>query len=252
VGLLTVVLVALVTGAFGDPIGYLPFAVAAGLSGVVGLVAFYAALATGTMGVVSPIAALGVVVPVVLGLARGESPPLPVLAGIVLAVVGVVLASGPELGGGSGARPLLLAAVAALGFGLALALIAEGSRTSTVMTMVGMRAASVTALAAVVLAGLTRWRAHPAEARGVRRTRRAWTRTDAVALTVIGVADIMANLAFGQASRGGYVSVVSVLGSLYPVVTVLLAMGVHGERLARVQTVGVTVALGAVVLIAGG
>ena len=60
-GLLAVLVIALAVGAFDDPSGYLPWAVAAGLAGMVGLVCFYAALAAGTMGVVSPIAALGVV-----------------------------------------------------------------------------------------------------------------------------------------------------------------------------------------------
>ena len=68
-------------------------------------------------------------------------------SGIVVAVAGVVLASGPELSGRAGARPVLLAAVAAVGFGVALLAIAEGSRHSTLMTLVTMRATSVTLLA---------------------------------------------------------------------------------------------------------
>ena len=61
-----------------------------------------------------------------------------------------------------------------------------------------------------------------------------------------------ANLAFGLASTRGLVSVVAVLGSLYPVVTVLLARILHGERLAPAQTLGVAGALGGVALIASG
>jgi drug/metabolite transporter (DMT)-like permease len=68
----------------------------------------------------------------------------------------------------------------------------------------------------------------------------------------VGVGDLSANLAFGLASRRGAVSVVSVLGSLYPVVTTLLAGLVHHERLGRIQLVGVAGALGGVVLIAAG
>jgi drug/metabolite transporter (DMT)-like permease len=249
VGLLTVVVVAVASGALGDARGYLPYALAAGVAGVVGLVAFYAALATGTMGVVSPIAATGVVVPVLVGLARGESPSRVVLAGIALAVLGVVLASGPELAGAAGARPLLLAAVAATGFGLALLFIADGSRTSPLMTMVAMRAASVSLLVVAGVAVALRGRA---DGRAIPGPARRWTLVEAGLLVLIGIADVMANLTFGLASRGAYVSVVAVLGSLYPIATVLLAMGVHGERLARIQALGVTAALGGVVLIAGG
>ncbi len=96
-GLVLGLVVATVTGAWGDPAGWLPWAVLAGVSGALGLVAFYAALASGTMGVVSPIAALGAVVPVLAGVVAGEQPTGLQTAGIVVALLGAVLASGPEL-----------------------------------------------------------------------------------------------------------------------------------------------------------
>lgn len=239
VGLLAVTAVTAGVGELGGPSGYLPWAVGAGLAGLVGLVAFYSALAIGTMGVVSPIAALGVVVPVLVGLLRGERPGTVQVFGIVLAVVGVVLASGPELSGRAGARPLLLAVLAAFAFGLALLFIAEGGRTSTLMTLVAMRATSV-AVMVVVLGAVAR------------RTSLGLRAGDVPVITVMGLGDVGANLAFGVASTKGLVSVVAVLGSLYPVVTVLLARVVLAERLARVQNVGVAVALAGVVLIAAG
>jgi drug/metabolite transporter (DMT)-like permease len=243
-GLVFAVVVATAASELGAPTSYLPWALAAGLAGMVGLTSFYAALASGTMGVVSPIAALGVVVPVIVGLARGERPGALQLAGIAIAVAGVVLASGPELTGRAGARPLLLAAVAAVGFGLALLFIAEGSRTSTLMTLVGMRATSVTLLAFVV-AGV----AHRS-----RRTGLPWavSRRDVAPIALVGLGDVAANLTFGFASTRGLVSVVAVLGSLYPVVTVLLARVVLDERLGRAQTIGVAGALAGVALIGVG
>ncbi|MGZ4631088.1 MAG: EamA family transporter [Actinomycetes bacterium] len=245
-GLVAITVVAALAGALGAPLGYLPWAVGAGLAGLIGLVCFYAALAAGTMGVVSPIAALGVVVPVVVGLARGERPGALQLLGITIAVAGVVLASGPELSGRAGARPLVLALIAAVGFGLALLFIAEGSQTSTLMTLVAMRATSVT----VVAVGL---------AVVVGRSRRTSTtpglhldRQQLGLVTLVGLGDVAANLTFGMASTRGLVSVVAVLGSLYPVVTVLLARVVHAERLGRAQAIGVASALAGVVLIGVG
>lgn len=243
VGLLAVLVVAGVAGAFGDDTGYVPWAMLSGIAGVVGLVSFYAALAAGTMGVVSPIAALGVVVPVLVGLARGERPGTLQVAGIVVAIAGVVLASGPELSGRAGARPLLLAGVAAVGFGFALLAIAEGSRSSTVMTLVTMRTTSVTLLVAALLVAL---------GRGFPRADLRLGRADLLLVALVGVGDVSANLTFGLASTRGLVSVVAVLGSLYPVVTVLLARVLHGERLGTAQTVGVAGALGGVALIAVG
>ena len=213
--------------------------VVAGLVGVVGLAAFYAALAVGTMGVVAPIAATGAVVPVVVGLARGESPSALQVAGIVVALVGVVLASGPELTGGASSRPLLLAVVAAVCFGTVAALIAEGSKGpagAALVMLVVMRVASLTALGLVGLLRRT----------GVR------VRGSLRVLVAIGVFDVGANAAFAYASRAGLLSVVAVLASLYPVVTVLLALEVHGERLARIQVMGAIGTLLGVALLSTG
>ena len=241
-GLLSITVVAAVLGAFGDDPAYLPWALLSGLAGMVGLVSFYAALASGTMGVVSPIAALGVVVPVLVGLATGERPTVLQLVGITIAICGVVLASGPELSGRAGARPLLLAAVAAVGFGVALLAIAKGSATSPLMTLVAMRCVSVVVLGAALGLAVLRGRMPAAELRLDRRSLGL--------LAAVGVGDVAANLTFGIASTKGLVSIVAVLGSLYPVMTVLLARFVHSKRLGRAQTAGVAGALVGVVLIA--
>lgn len=246
-GLALVSVIAVASGAIGDDRGYLGWSVLAGLAGVVGLACFYAALSTGTVGVVSPIAALGVLVPLVVGLVRGEAPAALQLAGIALAVVGIVLASGPELSGDAGRRPLLLALVAAVGFGVALLFIAYGSRSSAVMTLVTMRASSVLvlglALRATALApfrGADGWRRGGGQAGRLRGF---------ALIAAVGCGDVLANLTYGIASTGDLISVIAVLGSLYPVATVLLARGLDHERLVRVQQLGVGAALAGVVLI---
>jgi len=234
---------AALTGAFDDPRGYLPWALAAGSIGMVSLIAFYAALATGTMGVVAPIAATGVIVPVVFGLLGGDRPRAIQLAGVALAIAGVVLASGPELRGvetgqaRGGARSLLLAAGAAVGFGLVLWFLAKGGRYSVTMTLLTQRTASLV-IAIVLFLTL--------------RTVGGLTRRDVPLLAVIGLGDATANGLFTLASRSSLVSLVAVLGSLYPVVTVLAARFVHGERLRPVQNAGVVSALAGVALIATG
>ena len=242
-GLVAITAVALATGAFGGSTAYLPWAVLSGLSGLVGLICFYAALASGTMGVVAPIAALGVVVPVAAGFLHGERPGVLQLAGIVVAIAGVVLASGPELSGRAGPRPLVLAAIAAVGFGFALMAIAEGSRTSTVMTLVAMRVTTTLVVTVALAVALLR---------GSPRSSYALRGRDLFLVGLLGLGDVSANLAFGIASSRGLVSVVAVLGSLYPVMTVLMARLIHGERLGGVQTAGVVGALSGVVLIAAG
>jgi drug/metabolite transporter (DMT)-like permease len=243
VGLIGVLLVALPLGAAADPGGYLPWAVAAGALGMVSLVVFYSALAIGTMGIVAPVAATGVIVPVLAGLAAGERPTGLQLAGIVLAIAGVVLASGPELRAAEGvrvpggARALVLALISAVGFGLVLWFLSKGSQYSVGMTLVVQR---VTAVSLIALAAL-----------GIRRLG-GLTPRDLPIVAAAGIGDVLANGLYALATQSGLLSLVSVLGSLYPVMTVLLARLFHGERLQRVQNVGVVASLLGVVLIGTG
>ncbi len=226
--LCVVVLVRLALGHPPEWGSWVGWAVLAGVSGSSGLVAFYTALASGTMGVVAPIASMGVLVTVGLGVASGETPSAWVWVGIAVAVVGIVLASGPEISGAVSPRPVLLACVAAAAFGLGLFSLDRGSRDSLLMTLWGMRFTSVLifALAALVL-----------------RSVGGAGRAHLLPLAVIGSADLLANTLFATASSRGQVSVASVLGSLYPVATILLARFVLGERLRPIQQIGVVLAL---------
>lgn len=236
-GLVAVGAAVVVTGAWDGGLGWLPWAVAAGALGAIGLVSFYSALAGGTMGVVAPIAALGVVIPVLAGLLAGERPGWLQAVGMAVAVFGAVAASGPELSGGAGTRSVLLAAVAGVCFGLVQLALARGAEHSALLTLFGMRATSVLgfAVTAVVLgtAGGVGLRALPL-------------------LVGVGVLDAAANFFYAVAASRGLLSLVSVLGSLYPVVTVALAAVVLRERMLVVQRVGVALALGGVVAIAAG
>lgn len=247
-GLLCLGGVAVVTGALAGERGWLPWAVVAAISGGLGLLAFYQALAIGRMGVVSPITALGGIVPVIAGLAVGERPSTAQYAGMVLALAGAVAASGPELsavaqeadgnaGPHAGRRSVALAAVAGALFGFALVAIDGGAEHSPLMTLVGMRAVSVLCFAVVALALRTTG--------GIRAG-------SLPAVAVVGLADAGANLTFGVASTMGMVSIVSVLAGLYPVSTVVLALIFLGERLLPIQRVGVSIALVGIALLAAG
>ena len=229
------VLIATASGSWGTPPQYLGWGIAAGVSGLVALGLFYTALAEGTMGIVSPIAALGVLVPIGLGLVRGQIPAAGQFFGILLALIGIVLASGPELSGAASAKPVLLAIASAVGFGVALACIAAGSASSVVMTMTTMRLTSLVVAVGVV---------------AVTRSLGGITGRDVPLLALTGSFDVLANVLFGVASGLALLPVVAVLGSLYPVATIVLAWRVHHERLAPVQYAGIIVALSGVAMIA--
>jgi len=119
-GLAAIAVVSIVTGAYAGPLGWLGWSIFAGLSGGLGLVCFYTALAIGTMGVVSPIAALGAIIPVIAGLLLGDTPSGLQYLGMALGLLGAVAASGPELSAGARGRSVVLAAIAGIGFGMAL------------------------------------------------------------------------------------------------------------------------------------
>ncbi len=226
-------------------------AVFAGIGGIVGLTAFYRALAIGTMSIVAPIASTGVVVPVVVGIADGEAPAALQVVGIVAAVVGVVLASrehGPGLeekgegqaqgAGRVGRASIALALVAALGFGGFFVGLRASARADVPWALIAGRGAGV---AVLLLAALVR---RPAPVLRDLRT--------LIALSAMGVLDLSANGLYALATRHGLLSVVAVASSLYPVATVVLARVVLGERVRRIQEVGIVAALAGVVLIAAG
>jgi drug/metabolite transporter (DMT)-like permease len=240
-GFAAVTLVAVITGGFGHALSWVGPALIAGAGLAAGLVMFYAALASGAMGVVSPIAALGVLVPVTVGATQGDSLTATTTIGIVLALGGVVAASGPEFRVDAHARSILLAGASAICFGVALLFLAEGAQADPVMSLWGMRATSVIGLGTTIFI-TTRHRVTPLSIR----------RRDVPLVMLAGVGDSAANLLYQLASLRGYLSVVSVLASLYPAVTAMLAWAVLHQKLRRAQLAGVIAALAGVALVSMG
>jgi len=219
---------------------HLVVAALSSFAGVGALAAFYRGLAVGTMAVVAPISATAAVVPVVAGVATGERPTGLQLAGIVLAVGGVVLASRERVEeGASGgvATGAGLALVAALGFGLFFVLMDSASEGDVFWALLVNRVTGVTMLVVLV---------------AVMRPRVRMNRADARLVVGVGAFDVSANASFAVASTEGLVSVVGVCSSLYPVVTVLLARFILDERVRSLQLAGVALALVGVVAIGAG
>jgi drug/metabolite transporter (DMT)-like permease len=236
-----------VTGGWSEWGPQLWYAVAAGVVGPVGMLAFYKALAQGTMGVVSPLASLSVVVPVGAGLALGERPGWLQALGITVAVAGVVLAGGPEMRGAPVQRQtIVLTLVSAAGFGAVMALIehASSSMTGLFLALFVQRLCNVLVGGAALCVQVRR--GTPAMPEGGRSVMaRALP-----ALAFVGLADVAANGTYMGAAQGGPVTMAAVLASLYPVVTALAARAVLKERLRAVQAAGAGLALAGTVLLA--
>jgi drug/metabolite transporter (DMT)-like permease len=213
----------------------------AGVFGALGLVLFYRALAIGVMSLVAPVAACGALVPVVISLLRGEPLGLLPALGIAVALAGVVLVSVPTetvTPGHAAPRPaLLLALGAALTFGFFFACLDGGAgenATTALWTVAGARLSSLPTLGVLIAAT-------------VRRV--PWPGQNLAPIAAVGVLDTVANALFAYAATSGNAGVVAVLGSLYPVATVLLGRVILQERLTWLQGSGVVVALSGVVLL---
>jgi drug/metabolite transporter (DMT)-like permease len=205
-------------------------------------------LSIGTMSIVAPISATGAVVPVIVGIAQGERPAALQLAGIAAAIVGVVLASREDdaalrhEGRAPSRMSILLALVAAAGFGTFFVGLRSSARADVIWALLAARLAGVVLLAAALVAALAKTQSRP-ELPAPRAL---------AALAVVGLLDLSANGLYAVATRHGLLSVVAVASSLYPLGTVILARLLLGERVRRVQEVGILAALTGVVLIAAG
>jgi drug/metabolite transporter (DMT)-like permease len=213
-------------------------AIPAAISGTLGLYAYYRGMAVGAMSIVAPIAGISAVVPVTFGIITGERPSAWQLLGIAAALGGVFLASrepgrgGPKIAAGVG-----LALLAAIGFGGYFpAMHAAGDADFWWASLI-FRMTSTSVILATV---------------AIRRPTLAIERVQIPILALIGIGDMLGNLLFAAASTSGLVSVTSVLASLYPIVTVILARLVLNERVARAQEAGIVLTLAGVALISAG
>jgi drug/metabolite transporter (DMT)-like permease len=233
-GLLTVIVIA--RGAGPPDAASLAWAVAAGLSEMVGVAALYRGLAVGTMSIVAPIAATAPVVPLVAGLLAGEVPGPFQTAGIALAIVGIVITSRqPNTAAASRVGPsILYGLLAALGFGLFFTTMDAASEGDIGWALLLARFASLAVIATVAV---------------VRRSRPVVRRTELPAIAVIGALIVAADAMYATASTLGLLGIVAVLGSFHSIVTIVLARIVLKEHLHLSQRIGVALTITAALAI---
>lgn len=219
---------------------------AAGIAGALGVLALYTGLAQGRMGVVAPLTAVITgIIPVLFGLFLEGLPRLHQLAGFALALLAVWLISNENGDSPTGLRwtDLRLPVVAGIGFGLFFILIDRVSDNAILWPLVGARAASIIMMTVLVLTA-RQWERPALRLSKLLLAQLTW-------ITLAGVFDAVGNAFFALATSLGRLDVATILSSLYPATTVLLARFILNERLSRRQGVGVAVALAAVILIAG-
>jgi drug/metabolite transporter (DMT)-like permease len=215
----------------------LAISVAAGIAVTVGIVGLYHGLAVGRMGVVAPVTGLlAAVLPVVVGIVRDGPPATPVLAGIVLALVAVVLVS--RAPGTAGSRSgIELAIVAGVGIGAFNILVGELPDGEVFVPLNAIKLTAATVLVTALAVGHRAWRIPQR----------------VVPIAVVGgVFDMAGNAFYVLATQAGRLDVAATLSSLYPVTTILLAMALLGERVTRSHAVGIAAAVAAIALIGSG
>jgi drug/metabolite transporter (DMT)-like permease len=194
-------------------------------------------MAVGAMSIVAPIAGISAVVPVAFGIATGDRPSTWQWLGILAALGGVFLAAREPGRGGKVAAGVGLALLAALGFGGYFPPMHAAGEADFWWASLIFRMTST----AVILAAVA-----------IRRPSLAVQPLQVPILALIGIGDMLGNLLFAAASTSGLVSITSVLASLYPIVTVILARVVLRERVARSQEAGIVLTLAGVALISAG
>jgi drug/metabolite transporter (DMT)-like permease len=213
------------------------FAIPAAISGTLGLYAYYRGMAVGAMSIVAPIAGISAAVPVIFGIATGDRPSLWQWLGIAGALGGVFLASREPGPGSRVAAGVGLALLAAIGFGGYFPPMHEAGHADFWWASLFFRMTSTSVILAAV---------------AIRRPSLTVQPIQVPVLALIGIGDMLGNLLFAAASTSGLVSITSVLASLYPIVTVVLARLVLKERVARSQEAGIALTLAGVALISAG
>jgi drug/metabolite transporter (DMT)-like permease len=206
----------------------------AGIFGAFGITVLYRALAIGRMGIVAPVTGvLAAVIPVVAGFITQGVPPPVVIVGIAFAILAVILVSrvADESGGRAGLVEALAAGVAIGLFGVTIAQLSEGDVFADLAVIRAVQGAIVVG---AVLATRSAW-----------RPSRDWF----LPLALIGVLDTAGNGFYLAAVQTGQLAIASVLSSMYPVVTVILAAVVLREPVTRDHTFGIGLAAVAIALI---
>jgi drug/metabolite transporter (DMT)-like permease len=237
-GLLGIAVIVAVRGeGLSDSAAFL--AIPAALSGTLGLFAYYRAIGVGAISIVAPIAGISAIVPVIFGIATGDRPSPWQLLGILCALGGVYLASREPGGSGESrvAAGVGLALLAAIGFGGYFPPMHAAGDADFWWASLIFRITSTSVILIAVAIVRPNLRIRPAQF---------------PVLALIGLGDMFGNLLFAASASHGLVSITSVLASLYPIVTVVLARIVLDERVARSQEFGIGFTLAGVALISAG
>ncbi|MFN8630637.1 MAG: DMT family transporter [Chloroflexota bacterium] len=225
----------------GEPVpagADLAWSIGAGLCGTVGMTSLYRGLASGRMGVVAPTTGVvGATVPVIVGFVTEGVPSPLTIAGIATALLAVVLvtrAPGHQSDRPSGVQWAVLAGTAIGGFNICIGQLSDAGQFAPLVVLRGVQ---IVILVTLIVVWKQPWRVR---------------RADVAKLSGVGVLDMLGNVAFIGAAQSGALAVATILSSLYPVTTVLLALSLLHEKVTRSHVAGIVLTVAAISLIALG
>ncbi len=225
----------------GDPIPEFNswiMALAAGLSGGIGLILLYRTLAAGQMSTAAPVAAVvGAAIPVVVGMVLEGAPKATALIGIAIALVAILLTSynGREASTDLfDIKRLTLPVIAGLLFGLFFIFLDQASNTSKFWPVAATRCSSLIFLTIFALLSQKSWLP----------IRKSW-----LLIGICGLLDTAGCVLYASATQAGRMDIAVVISSLYPASTILLAWLILKEQISGSQLAGIALALAAIILI---
>ncbi|RLC23861.1 MAG: hypothetical protein DRH93_06145 [Deltaproteobacteria bacterium] len=213
------------------------WAVPAGFIGIAAMFMLYRSLAVGSMAILAPISATGVVLPVIWGIFFGDTLSGLCILGMVLAILGSLLAvmeydtkrKSKKLTQGIG-----LAAGSAFFVGLYFITMDTACTHHPIWASMIMRSSALIIFIPLLL---------------IKTVTVNIGKVQLPYILLMGAMDTMAAFCFALATSKGMLSQVAVISSLYPVVTIVLSAAITGERIQKVQFSGVVLALAGVTLI---
>ena len=239
-GLGAILVIVLIRGVAPPDNPVLLLAVVGGAAGLAAVFFLYRGFSIGSMAIVAPISATGVILPVIVSLAAGDNPTLLQKFGMAVAIAGAIMASREKASGRNGKRlasGVGLAVGAAIAAGIFFIVMDQASEADPYWAAFLMRLSSFAILIIIFL---------------LKRLHVDTGRVHLPAIIFLGVCDALAGFAYALATTYGMLGLVAVVGALYPAVTVLLSMLIIGERPQPAQFIGVVLALGGIALISTG
>jgi drug/metabolite transporter (DMT)-like permease len=239
-GLGAILVIVLIRGVAPPDSPFLLLAVVGGGAGLTAMFLLYKGLSIGSMAIVAPISATGVILPVVVSLAAGDSPAPLQKVGMFVAIAGAVLASLEKNDDGSSRRPATgvgLAIGSAIAAGIFFVVMDQASEADPYWAAFLMRLSYFAFLIIIFL---------------LKRPTVQTGKVHMPAIIFLGICDALAGFAYALATTRGILGLVAVVGALYPAVTVLLSMLILNERPQPVQFIGVILAVGGIAFISAG